>query len=67
MAHLLRGKQAGIHNDLSAGLGPDLFVLDHVGACATAPRGAALQVCVCKLTRQDSQLWHKLQNHANRI
>ncbi|KAF2177934.1 hypothetical protein K469DRAFT_676653 [Zopfia rhizophila CBS 207.26] len=30
MAHLLRGKQAGIHNDLSAGLGPNLFVLDHI-------------------------------------
>ncbi|KAH3941288.1 hypothetical protein HBI56_208810 [Parastagonospora nodorum] len=30
MAHLLRGKQAGIHSDLSAGLGPDLFVLDHI-------------------------------------
>jgi hypothetical protein len=30
MAHLLRGKQAGIQNDLSAGLGPDLFVLDDV-------------------------------------
>ncbi|KAF2122524.1 lethal giant larvae like, C-terminal-domain-containing protein [Lophiotrema nucula] len=30
MAHLLRGKQAGISNDLSAGLGPDLFVLDHI-------------------------------------
>ncbi|KAH7095055.1 lethal giant larvae like, C-terminal-domain-containing protein [Paraphoma chrysanthemicola] len=30
MAHLLRGKQAGIHNDLSAGLGPDLFILDHI-------------------------------------
>ncbi|KAF2278310.1 uncharacterized protein EI97DRAFT_373006 [Westerdykella ornata] len=30
MAHLLRGKQAGVHNDLSAGLGPDLFVLDYV-------------------------------------
>ncbi|KAF2723408.1 hypothetical protein K431DRAFT_219933 [Polychaeton citri CBS 116435] len=28
MAHLLRGKQAGIHNDLSAGLTSDLFVLD---------------------------------------
>jgi syntaxin-binding protein 5 len=32
MAHLLRGKQAGISNDLSQGLGPDLFVLDHVRA-----------------------------------
>ncbi|KAF2011663.1 hypothetical protein BU24DRAFT_426747 [Aaosphaeria arxii CBS 175.79] len=30
MAHLLRGKQAGIPNDLSAGLGSDLFVLDHI-------------------------------------
>ncbi|KAF2738260.1 hypothetical protein EJ04DRAFT_459658 [Polyplosphaeria fusca] len=30
MAHLLRGKQAGISNDLSTGLGPDLLVLDHV-------------------------------------
>ncbi|KAF1825030.1 uncharacterized protein K489DRAFT_387144 [Dissoconium aciculare CBS 342.82] len=28
MAHLLRGKQAGIQNDLSAGLTNDLFVLD---------------------------------------
>ncbi|KAF2752031.1 snare-dependent exocytosis protein-like protein [Sporormia fimetaria CBS 119925] len=30
MAHLLRGKQAGVHGDLSAGLGPDLFVLDYI-------------------------------------
>ncbi|KAF2799493.1 hypothetical protein K505DRAFT_294468 [Melanomma pulvis-pyrius CBS 109.77] len=30
MAHLLRGKQAGVPNDLSVGLGPDLFVLDHI-------------------------------------
>ncbi|KAH8727170.1 lethal giant larvae like, C-terminal-domain-containing protein [Phaeosphaeriaceae sp. PMI808] len=30
MAHLLRGKQAGVSNDLSTGLGPDLFVLDHI-------------------------------------
>ncbi|KAF2129867.1 hypothetical protein P153DRAFT_366368 [Dothidotthia symphoricarpi CBS 119687] len=30
MAQLLRGKQAGVSNDLSAGLGPDLFVLDHI-------------------------------------
>ncbi|KAF2266190.1 hypothetical protein CC78DRAFT_615266 [Lojkania enalia] len=30
MAHLLRGKQAGVYNDLSAGLGPDLFVLDYI-------------------------------------
>ncbi len=30
MAHFLRGKQAGIHNDLSAGLAPELFALDDV-------------------------------------
>ncbi|KAL6709505.1 Lethal(2) giant larvae sro7 [Coniothyrium glycines] len=30
MAHLLRGKQAGVSRDLSEGLGPDLFVLDHI-------------------------------------
>lgn len=30
MAHLLRGKQAGVQNDLSAGLGPDLFVIDDI-------------------------------------
>ena len=28
MTHLLRGKQAGIQNDLSAGLSPDLFNID---------------------------------------
>ncbi|KAJ4412803.1 Lethal(2) giant larvae sro7 [Didymella pomorum] len=30
MAHLLRGKQAGVNNDLSHGLGPDLLILDHI-------------------------------------
>jgi syntaxin-binding protein 5 len=30
MAHLLRGKQAGIQNDLSAGLVPELFAIDDV-------------------------------------
>ncbi|KAI8939332.1 hypothetical protein NX059_003123 [Plenodomus lindquistii] len=30
MAHLLRGKQAGISHDLSTGIAPDLFVLDHI-------------------------------------
>lgn len=48
MAHLLRGKQAGVPNDLSAGLGADLFVLDHVclhrhAAAPLVPaRGAAV-------------------------
>lgn len=31
MAHLLRGKQAGIQNDLSAGVLPDVFAIDDVG------------------------------------
>ncbi|KAJ4365833.1 Lethal(2) giant larvae sro7 [Neocucurbitaria cava] len=30
MAHLLRGKQAGVNHDLSIGIGADLFVLDHI-------------------------------------
>ncbi|KAF2433713.1 hypothetical protein EJ08DRAFT_694198 [Tothia fuscella] len=30
MAHLLRGKQAGIQNDLSMGITPDLFVIDDI-------------------------------------
>ncbi|EME39964.1 hypothetical protein DOTSEDRAFT_74735 [Dothistroma septosporum NZE10] len=30
MAHLLRGKQAGIQNDLSAGLTSDLFAIDDI-------------------------------------
>ena len=30
MAHFLRGKQAGIKNDLSAGLDPDSFAIDQV-------------------------------------
>lgn len=32
MAHLLRGKQVGIQNDLSAGLAPDFFAIDDVGS-----------------------------------
>ena len=31
MAHLLRGKQVGIQNDLSAGIMPDFFAIDDVG------------------------------------
>lgn len=30
MAYFLRGKQAGVQNDLSAGLVPELFALDDV-------------------------------------
>lgn len=66
MAHLLRGKQAGISNDLSAGLGPDLFVLDHVRACDSAHHRVE-EMRACGLTRKDSQLWHKFEDHTNRI
>lgn len=31
MAHLLRGKQAGVHKDLSSGIAPEFFALDDVG------------------------------------
>jgi hypothetical protein len=37
MAHLLRGKQAGVPNDLSTGIASDLFVLDHVGSHPSTP------------------------------
>ncbi len=30
MTQFLRGKQAGIQNDLSVGLAPELFALDYV-------------------------------------
>ena len=30
MAHFLRGKQAGIQRDFSAGLDPQLFAIDEV-------------------------------------
>ena len=40
MSHLLRGKQAGVHSDLSAGLAADLFHLDHVRACRPPEQAA---------------------------
>ncbi|KAL9123171.1 MAG: hypothetical protein Q9187_000287, partial [Circinaria calcarea] len=42
MTHFLRGKQAGIHSDLSAGLSSDLFVLDHVAQYGIRSQIAAL-------------------------
>jgi len=45
MAHFLRGKQAGIQNDLSDGLSPDLFVLDDV--CISLPASADPQHRLC--------------------
>ncbi|KAF1988323.1 hypothetical protein K402DRAFT_392075 [Aulographum hederae CBS 113979] len=38
MAHLLRGKQAGIQNDLSAGIGPESFVLDDIARFGISSR-----------------------------
>ena len=37
MAHLLRGKQAGVPTDLSAGLPADMFVLDYVSSILSLP------------------------------
>ncbi|EEH20047.2 hypothetical protein PABG_02306 [Paracoccidioides brasiliensis Pb03] len=42
MAHFLRGKQAGIHADLSAGLAPEHFVLDDVARYGINSRISAL-------------------------
>lgn len=39
MAHFLRGKQAGIQNDLSAGLNPELFAVDDVRLRGSANPG----------------------------
>jgi hypothetical protein len=33
MAHLLRGKQAGVQGDFSAALLPESFAIDNVGRC----------------------------------
>ncbi|PPJ52336.1 hypothetical protein CBER1_10226 [Cercospora berteroae] len=42
MAHLLRGKQAGIQNDLSAGLQPDLFAVDDLARYGVNSQVSAL-------------------------
>jgi syntaxin-binding protein 5 len=42
MAHFLRGKQAGIQSDFSAGLGPEIFILDDVSVWL---RGASTYDC----------------------
>jgi hypothetical protein len=36
MAHLFRGKQAGIQNDLSVGISPEVFMLDEVRLLVSA-------------------------------
>ncbi|KAI9798588.1 MAG: hypothetical protein M1833_004725 [Piccolia ochrophora] len=38
MAHFMRGKQAGVGNDLSAGLIPELFVLDDIARYGIASK-----------------------------
>lgn len=51
MAHLLRGKQAGIQKDLSEGLSPDLFGIDDV--CFLALQASSFAI-VATLTEQFS-------------
>jgi hypothetical protein len=53
MAHLLRGKQAGIQNDLSLGLGPEVFVIDDVSLYVQLLGASADQDI-------DQPLWHQL-------
>ncbi|KAI9771462.1 MAG: hypothetical protein M1840_002082 [Geoglossum simile] len=42
MAHFLRGKQAGIQRDLSAGLGPEVFILDDIARYGINSRISAI-------------------------
>jgi hypothetical protein len=37
MAHMLRGKQAGVQKDLSSGITPEFFGLDDVGSTIPCP------------------------------
>lgn len=55
MAHLLRGKQAGIQKDLSEGLSPDLFGIDDV--CFLALQASSFAI-VETLTEQFSRSLH---------
>jgi hypothetical protein len=62
MAHLLRGKQAGIQNDLSLGVTPDLFVIDDVQLSRTKTLESQ------SLTKYvDKPLWHQLADISSRI
>lgn len=60
MAHLLRGKQAGIQSDLSAGLSPDLFAIDEVLLVSVHQPYAAN-------TTLDQSLWNQLSDLPDRV
>jgi hypothetical protein len=62
MAHLLRGKQAGIQSDLSMGLRPEYFVIDDVWACTVIGKER-----LYSNMSLDKPLWDQLTNISHRI
>jgi hypothetical protein len=53
MAHLLRGKQAGVQKDLSLGITPEFFAVDDVGhPHSYHPTPLTSSTIVCPLWRQ---------------
>jgi len=63
--HFLRGKQAGIQNDLSFGVTPGIFMLDDVGLLLLLPLTASLsKAVVCPLWNQLPSLRHGLRSHS---
>ena len=62
MAHLLRGKQAGIQGDLSASIGPESFAIDDVGVLSLPTR-----YFVVGLSLLDQSFRYKLSNLGSSI
>lgn len=62
MAHLLRGKQAGIHGDLSASIGPESFGIDDVGVLSLPTR-----YFIVGLSLLDQSFRYKLSNLGSSI
>jgi hypothetical protein len=59
--HFLRGKQAGIQNDLSFGVSPGVFMLDDVGLLPLLTLTTLLsKSIVCPLWNQFPNLRHGL-------
>lgn len=62
MAHFLRGKQAGIQNDLSGGLGPDLFCIDDVSSTNRSKHTLQAKRLTTLQTYPVRTIWHKLSD-----
>lgn len=62
MAHLLRGKQAGVSRDLSGGIGPQDFAVDDVGIQEVGHIALLIMSCiVCPLWHQFTNLYFGLR------